>query len=299
MDTFKHKTISVVLAVAAMYFGFQGLDLASGLYQIDIFFKLSFYLYAFHLVWMVFMFDLHFKRARNATHSLAEFLTAPAVWEAVKDRVRHLYHWSYVRRYLNYLILPSVIYWSVVALIYLNPFHELFKDGLIILTSAGLAVVYWHLKEVFSHEAELRSASLKLLALVKLYAALLAFTAVFAGGWYFGVNVWLATAIAAAVAMLLAYQSLFQHKLVDITVWKWLVGLGLLVAVAFSVVFEGWNVNYYTAGLVVAVVYNGAWAVLHNYLHKTLTRALLWEHVFMMVVLIAVLLATHDFQARI
>jgi hypothetical protein len=299
MDTYKHKTLAVVLAVAATYFGFQGLDLASGLYQMEIFFSLAWYLYAFHLVWLVFMFDLHFKRARNSHHSLMEMLNAPAVWVALKDRARHLYHWSYIRRYLNYLILPSVMYWSVVVLIYLNPFHELFKDGLIILTSASLAVVFWHLKEVFNHEVELRHMSLRLLSLIKLFAALLAFTATFAAGWYFGIHLAIMTLAASVAAVLLAYQSLFQHKLVSSRVWLPLIALGVVVACAYSMVFVNWNVNYYTAGLMVAVVYSCAWALLHHYLDRTLTRVILWEYVFTMIVLASIILATHDFQGRI
>jgi hypothetical protein len=222
-----------------------------------------------------------------------------ALWHALKTRTHHLYHWRYVRHYMNYLILPTVLYWSVVILIYLNPFHELFKDGLIIASTIGLGLTYWHLKEVFSMKMEVAHLGLRVLALVKLGAAYLAFTALMALGWYYGLNLFLVMGCVFLVVFLLLYQGLFQHRLMRLEVYPLVLMFSILVTLVFAVVFQKWNVNYYTAGVLVAVVYNTVWGLLHRYLDRSLTRKLMWEYIFMLIVLVSLVLATHDFQGRI
>jgi hypothetical protein len=245
------------------------------------------------------VFDLHFKRARNVHHGLWALFKAPVIWEALKDRARHLYHWSYVRHYLNYLIVPSVLYWSVVVMLFINPFAELFKDGLIIVSTVALSVIYWHLKEVFSHERELHYLGLRALSLVKIFTALLAYTALTAVGWYFGIALNFIAPVVYIATVLLVYQSLLQHKLLVSRSFVLIAVMGLIITMAFAVVFQFWSVNYYTAGLMIAVVYTCCWSLLRHYLEKTLSLALAWEYVFMFVVLLSIILATHDFQGRI
>ncbi len=288
-NTFKHKITSVIIATAAAYFGFQALDLSLGLYQIPTYFSLAWFVFAFHIFWLAFLFDLHYKSSGKGL----------GFWKALDNRVRHFYHWAYVRRYLNYLLLPTVIYWSVIVLMYLNPFHELFKDGLIIITTAALGVAYWYLKEAFSRHMELHHTGLKVLAIVKLYGAFLAFTALMALGWYYGLGTVAITLSAMFVAFILCYQALFQHRLMDVKAIPLMLVMSLLVGTCFAIVYKHWNVNYYTAGLMVVVVYNAGWGMIHRYKDKTLTNQLLVEYVFMLVVLVSVVLATQDFNGKI
>ncbi|HYC79475.1 MAG TPA: hypothetical protein VEC17_00420 [Candidatus Binatia bacterium] len=299
MDSFRQKTISVVIATIVTYFSFQSLDLILSIYQVRTYFVVSWYVYAFHIFWLTFLFDLHLKTDGHFDRARGRFNGVRLFFEAFKSRVRHLYHWSYLKHYLNYLILPSVFYWSVIILMHLNPFFELFKDVLIIMATGALVVVYWFFNIAFSRNMELHRTGLKVLALVKILAAVFSYTTLMAVGWYYGINLIVLLPVVFIITSLLLYQMLFQHKLVNISVYPAIIMFSILLTLVFTVIYQGWNVNYYTAGLMVAVVYNTCWGVLHQYLEKTLTRKVLWEYIFMMVVLVSIILSTHDFQGRI
>jgi hypothetical protein len=299
LDSYKHKITSVIIATVATYFGFQSLELILGIYQVETYFVVAWYVYAFHVFWLVFIFDLHFKTHGHFERARMRFQGLAVFWDAFKSRTRHLYHWIYIRKYLNYLLLPTIFYWSVILLMYLNPFHELFKDGLIIASTAALAVTYWYFKEAFSRHMEVHEAGLKVLNLVKLLAAYLVFASLFAVGWYYGVSRSSMMAAAFVLTFLLAYQALYQHRLLTSHVYPAMLMLGSITALSFGVVYLNWGYNYYTAALIVSVAYNLCWGVLHRYLDRTLTRKLLWEYVFMFVVVVSFILATHDFKGRI
>jgi hypothetical protein len=297
--SFKHRIIAVATSVVTAYFGFQSLDLIVGIYQVQTYFTVSWYIYAFHIFWLLFIFDLHFKTVGHLEQARKNYSGIAVFWQAFKNRSRHLYHWSYVRHYLNYLIMPSIFYWSVIILMYLNPFHELFKDGLIITSTAALGITYWYFKEAFSHHMELHSVGLRALALVKIFAAFLAYTALIALGKYFGINLYVLMPTVFIVTFLLLYQALFQHRLLRLETYPLLLMFTTLMTLVFTLVFRKWGVNYYTGGLLVTVLYNTCWGIVHKYLERTLTWKLLGEYLFMLVVLVSLLLATHDFNGQI
>lgn len=299
MYTFKHKILSVIVATVAAYFGFQSLDLVLSLYQIQTYFSMAWYVYAFHIIWLSFIFDLHLKQGGHMALARSSHQGAMVLWVALKSRAKHFYHWTYIRHYLNYLILPSVLFWSVIILMYLNPFFELFKDGLIIVTTAALSVTYWYFKEAISHHMELHKTGLKILSLVKVYAAYLTYSALIALGWYFGLSLSILIPIVFVITFLLIYQNLFQHRLMRVDLYPGILMFATLVSLVFVLIFQTWNVNYYTAGLFVAVVYTTCWSVIHKYFERELSWKLFWEHTFMLIVLMSVILATHDFQGRI
>lgn len=295
----QHKVISVVISTVAVYFGFQTLDLISGIYQMHIFFIVAWVVFAFHIFWLTFMFDLHLKSSGHLTHAKQNFSGVSALWQAFKSRVRHLYHWHYLRHYLNYLILPVIIYWSVVILIYLNPFFELFKDGLIVVNTIVLAMIYWHMKEVFSHNMEVHKTGLKILFLGKLFAAYLMYTALIAVGWYFGLSLSALLPATFILTFLLIYQALLQSKLLELHIYPAIIMMSTLITLCWVLVFQNWNVNYYTAGLMIIVIYNTCWGIMHRFLDRTLTWKITWEYIFMLIVLVSFILGTHDFHGRI
>ncbi len=300
MQNYKHKITSVIISTAATYFGFQALDLALDIYQVHTYFILSWYVFAFHVFWLVFVFDLHYKTAGNLAHARVDFAGARVFIEAFKARVRHLYRWDYAGKYLNYLILPAVMYWSVVVLMFLNPFHELFKDGLIIVSTAAMSVAYWYFKDSFSKHMEIVQTGLKVLGLVKLFAAYLAFSAITAVGWYYGWSVVWVMPLVLLATWLLVYQATYQHRYyLQSGIGGYVALIAVLVTLVFSVVYLKWNQNYYSAGLISAVVYTACWEIFHKHLDKALTRRMFWEYVLMLVVLISFILSTHDFQGRI
>jgi hypothetical protein len=292
VDSFKQKTISVIIAAVVTYFSFQALDIILSVYQVGTYFTIAWYVYFFHIFFLLFLFDLHLKRI-NKKQFAGELINA------FNARIRHLYHWQYLRHYLNYLILPTVFYWSVIILMFRNPFFELFKDGLIVVATASLAVVYWYYNIAFSRNLELHRTGLKILALVKILGAVLAFTTLVAMGWYYEISLKVLMPMTFIVTSLLIYQMLFQRKLMKLSVYPGVVMVSILVTLAFTVIFQKWNNNFYTAGLMVGVIYNTCWGLQHQYLEKTLTKRIFWEYVFMMVVLVSIILSTHDFKGRI
>lgn len=299
MYSFTHKIVYVIVTTVVAYFGFQSLDLILDLYQVQTYFAVAWYVYIFHIFWLMFIFDLHFKYAGHLEHHRTRFEGVGLFWQSFKSRIKHLYHWTYIRRYLNYLILPTVMFWSVIILMYLNPFHQLFKDVLIILTTGAMSVMYWYFKESFSHHMELHKTGLKILSLVKIYSAFIGFTAIMALGWYFGLSLSVLVPSVFIITFLLLYQNLFQHRLLTISLYPVMFMFSTLVTLVFVLIFQSWNVNYYTAGLFVVVVYTACWSVIHKYLDNELTWPVFWEHLFMLVVLISIILSTHDFQGRI
>ncbi|MBX4188324.1 MAG: hypothetical protein KW793_04300 [Candidatus Doudnabacteria bacterium] len=299
MNSYKHKIISTLLVTVATYFGFQALDLISGIYQIETYFMVAWYVAIFHTFWLLFIFDLHLKIKGHWAHAYSKYAGIEAFFYALKLRIRHFYHWLYVKKYLTYLILPSIFYWSVVILMYLNPFHELFKDALIIISTVSLSITYWHFKEAFSKHMEMHQTGLKIQNLVKLLAGYLMYTALLAVGWYFGFSLLALMLVVFVMTFLLVYQALYQHRLIKGEVYPAILVLSTLITLIFAVVSLKWNVNYYSAGLMVSASYNLCWSVFHRYLHRTLPRKLLWEYVFMFIVLISLILSTHDFQGRI
>jgi hypothetical protein len=286
VNSFKHKVLSVCLSTVAAYFGFQALDLISGMYQVEVYFSVAWYVFIFHVFWLAFIFDFHLKPREK-------------IKTAVLDRIKHFYHWKYVRHYLNYLILPTILYWDVVILMYKNPFHELFKDGLIVLSTISLTIIYWYFKQSFSRNLEMHDTGLKVLSVVKIFVAYLSFTTIITIGWYFDLHLPMVAAVVFLITFSLCYQALFQHRLLNAKSLPGIFMLATLTAAVFAVVYENWNTNYYTAGLMVVIVYNTFWSLLHRYWDKALNKQIFWEYVFMLIVLVSVVLSTHDFNGRI
>lgn len=300
LQSYKHKIIYVVLTTVAAYFSFQSLDLILDLYQVDTYMTVAWYVFVFHILWLAFVFDLHLKTKGHiqaarllGKQGLAMFLSALAF------RIKHFWHWDYLKHYLSYLIIPTLLYWGVIILMYLNPFHPNFKDGLIIITTAALSVTYWYLNETFSRNMELHQTGLKVLLVVKIFAAYLTFTSVLALGVYYGLDKVSVYALAFIGTALLVYQALFQHRLMTKKGWIGIVGLSIIMSVIVGAVNAKWGVNYFTGGLVVTAIYNTLWGIMHKYLDRTLSKQVLWEYSFMLLVLLSLIISTHKFPGKI
>ena len=64
-------------------------------------------------------------------------------------------------------------------------------------------------------------------------------------------------------------------------------------------VYSNWNSEYLTAGLVMLAVYNAAWGILHHRLDNTLTKKVAFEYLAMMVFIVTLVFAGHNFNQRI
>jgi hypothetical protein len=297
----KQKLVSIVIATAVSFLGFEILSYILGAtYQLNYFSRVSVAVYLFHLFWLTFLFDLHFKKrgilgqfAPN-THWLRLLLLG------FRQRVLHVLTWKYFRHYVNFLILPSVLYWSVVLLMSINPFESELKQALILFSSAGLAVVYWYLKDIYSKNFELHHTGVKLLSLVKVYTSFVFYAAVVGQTFYFGMGPGFLFLTVAIVTFLLVYQALFQHHFLGVRALLFpSLAIALVLGAVSYWIYGVWSYQYLTAAVLMAAVYNTCWGLFHHYLDKNLSRRLAFEYLLILFLALSILLTTGDFGARI
>ncbi len=295
----KNKILSTLIVTIGAFLGFEALSIAFGIYQLQASFYLSLYIYLFHIFWLTFIFDLHLKKrgvlaAAKLNHRGLNMLLA-----ALKDRVDHLRRWQYFRHFQNYLVLPGIIYWGTVVLLLLNPFDTVLKQILVFCSTLALSVAYWFMKEHVSRKLEHEHHWIQVLSLVKVYAAYIIFSATIGATVYFGFEVSFLFASTFTLTFLLVYQALFQHRLLNFLIFVWTIIIALAMAVLSLWVYTNWSSEYLTAGLVMLAVYNALWGILHHYLDNTLTKKIVFEYLAMMVFIITIVFASHNFNQRV
>lgn len=299
MSEQKNHFLSVLIVSIGGFLGFEALSLIIGLYQPEIYLKVAFWVYIFHVCWLTLMFDLHYKKRGILTNLRFTHSGWRLIGHAFKERFEHVKKWEYLRHFQNYLILPGIIYWSVVVMLFLNPFRQVVKQIIVLLASLGLTIVYWYFKKVFSKKMESHEPWIKILGLVKIFAAFYVFAGCLGLAWYFnlgGIIVW---SVIFSLSFLLLYQALFQHSLLYFRILLLAVVIAIFVALVAVIVYNYWETNYLTGAMVVLAVYNSLWGMLHHHLDRTLTKKLAFEYVLIMFLAISILLASHDFGAKV
>lgn len=290
----KQKFVVVGVGAAVIFFGLQAASRAIALFQISSFFSVSFYVYVFLIVWQTFVFDLHLKQARSWSG------WENSVWRAVKTRFAYLaerHHWL---SFQNYLVLPGVIYWSTVILIFLNPFRAALDQVWIAMATIMLASAFWYLKTVFYAHHDAPKPVRQMIFLVKLYASFAAFTAAFGISRFFGYGGGFLWLIVALMTFLLMYQALFQHHYIGPHILKFLFGSGVLLGALGYGMYFFWPVNYYSGALVLAAIYNTTWAIVHHkYIDENLTKELVYEYLAVLFVLLVIVFSSTNFAQRI
>jgi hypothetical protein len=300
ISEYKQKFLSSVIATTVSFLGFEALSLILGqTYQIRHYMWVAFYVYVFHVLWLLFLFDLHLKKRGVLAYARANHQGLVMFVHAFKLRVDHVLNWHYLRHYLNYLILPTIMYWSVVVLMAINPFQAELKQFIILGSTFSLGVAYWYLKEVFSKNFELHHFGVKVLSLVKLLAAYFFYAAIIGYTFYFGLSVTFLFICVAGGTFLLLYQALFQRRLVTPGMLLIIFLISLILAFISVWIFNSWNENYLSAGLIMLAIYNAAWGMLHHHLDNNLTRRLVFEYLLLLFLVLSIVLAGHDFTPRI
>lgn len=288
------KFVVALVAALVSFFGFQALSLTLEAYQLPAAFKIAFLVYVFLVFWQTFVFDLHLRKPRTYTD------LGRSVAGSLKERFEYLKHGHHWLHFQNYLILPGVIYWSTVALLYLNPFDALLKQVWIFLSTMALATSFWYLKSVFYAHRDASRLTREMIFITKLSATFLAFTAALGiaryfgyGGEYFGLTVFL-------LSFLLMYQALFQHHYVGSKMLKFLLITGALLGAAGYLIYFFWNVNFYSGALVLAAIYNAVWGIVHHkYIDQNLTRQIVYEYLAVLFVILVIVFGTTNFAERI
>ena len=290
----KQKFVIVSVAALAILVGLESASHALGLYQIKSFFRISLYVYLFLIFWQSFIFDLHLRKSRTAVQWEKSF------FKALTTRFGYMLDLQHFMHYQNYLILPGVIYWSAIGILFLNPFDQIFKQVTIIAASIALATSFWYMKTVFYAHRDGSRASRQAIFLAKFLGIYLSYAAGFGLTRYLGQSPWIFSAFVFLVTAILLYQAFWQHHFIT---WKsvWLIslsslGLGLLGSWIFSV----WNVNYFSGALVMAAVYNTMWGIFHHKLiDKNLNRVMVYEYLAVLFVVLVIIFNTTNFSERI
>jgi hypothetical protein len=287
-----HRFISLLAISIISFVGLESLVYINNLYQIPIYVMASGYIYLLLLIWLYFLFDLHFKDRGH--------LDALTIWHSVKRRIKHFHSWEHFRYFQNFLILPGVLYWSSIILIGINFGHQKLQHFIAVATSLALVFSYSMFKEVF-HQKELpiNNNHFIVLTYVKVYAAWLVFSGSLGIVWYYCLNPHLYYALTFAVTLMLLYQALFQFCTINLKNVTYAVLISLGIAVASVFVYDKWNVNYFSAGLFLTAVYNFCWNLLYHHIKKTLDIRVLFEQTALLVLLLVMVFGITNFRARI
>jgi hypothetical protein len=299
MGETKHKILSTLIVSIGAFLGFQAVSYVIGIYQLKSAVQVAFYIYFFHIFWLTFLFDLHLKKRGVFAVAKLNHQGAKLFWEACKQRLAHLRRWEYLRHYQNYLVLPGLLYWSTVVLLLLNPFAGGLKQAIVFSSSIAMSVAYWFMKEHVSRRLESQHHWILILSIVKLFAAFLVYTALIWTAKHYGFGADFLLPATITLTFLLLYQALFQHNFLNFHIFIWIVIIALAMGVVSFWVFENWNTQYFSAGLVMLAVYNTMWGILHHYLDKTLTRKVVFEYLAMMLLIISILFASHNFNQKV
>src|SRR6185436_1965153 len=138
----KQKFFSTLIVTLGAFLGFEALSYIIGIYQLRGSLYVAFYVYAFHIFWLTFLFDLHLKKRGVLANAKLNHKGLKMLWEAFKDRCGHMRQWEYLRHYQNYLVMPGIIYWSTVVLLFLNPFKWQLKTLIVVSSTIALNVTY-------------------------------------------------------------------------------------------------------------------------------------------------------------
>lgn len=296
---YKQKVLATLIATIGVFVGFQALSYVINLYQLSDALYLALAIYILHLIWLMFIFDLHLKDRGNMASARDTHNGWRIFRQALKLRFRYMMNWHHVRHFQNHLVLPGLLYWSCVILIFLNPFKYNLKQGMIIATTAAMNIGFWYMKEHVSRKMEDGYSWIRMLSLVKLFAAFMTYSAMLGVTIHFGYEPSFLVLGIFTLTFLLIYQALFQHNLLTFSSFLWIVTISLVMALVSIWVYLFWNTQYFTAGLVLLSIYNTMWSILHHHLDKNLTKKLVFEYLLMTALIISFLLTTHNFNQRI
>lgn len=300
----QQKIISAVLVSLAVVLGLQVLIYIVNLNQISIYIQLCFIFWFYLSLKITVFYDLHFKNlvlVPNKQGIVKWFeRDVKSIFLASKSRLAHVFHWKYLRNWVNYLILPGFIFWSTAGLFYINLGQTGLQQLLAALSSVALILNFWYLKEAFLRkEAKVGHDIFSVLSAIKIYALALTFGMALALMRRFCESPGLFTLGVFSFSFLFTYQSLFQANLLKV---KTLLGVGLLALIQASLgyfVYMYWGLNYFTAAVFQIAIYNFLWTCYHHYLEGNLTKKIFLENLFLTLIIIVLVISNTNFKARI
>ncbi|MEK7075388.1 MAG: hypothetical protein AAB948_01135 [Patescibacteria group bacterium] len=284
-----HKLVAIGVISFISFAGLESLAYISNLYQMQLYLQASGMIYFFMILWLYFLFDVHYKEQSLISSNLSHFVVL---------RFKHFLKWEHLRYFQNYLILPGILYWGAVILIGINFQQYKLQQFIIIATSISLITCYTFFKEVF-HKREINTNHFIILTYVKLYASWLIYAASLGIIWYYCFTPTIFYLVIFLVTFMLLYQALFQFAELSLKHVFYVFIISALLSAASYFVYKLWNVNYFSAGLFMTAVYNLLWNLFYNKINNTLSARVLAEQVTIFVLIVVMVLGVTNFKARI
>src|SRR5258708_18585191 len=178
-----HRGISVLTISIISFVGLESLVYIRNLYdpeiyrQNPVYIETSFFIYLILVIWLHFIFDLHFRDREP---------TATGFWHAIKIRFKHFANWEHFRYFQNYLILPGLVYWGSIILIGINFGHVKLQQFIAVISSVSLIICYSLFKEIFHRrQLPIEDNHFVILTYVKLYASWVLYAGALGIVWYY------------------------------------------------------------------------------------------------------------------
>lgn len=287
--------------------GFEAIAFLIGIYQVSLFLQVSILLYLYILFKTSFIFDLKLKKPRSYERSKEYYWynKQPVVkwlriyWRTFKLRFQWLFHWQNFKHLQNYFILPAVLYWSVVILIFLNPFRLAVKQLIVVSGTLMMTYVIWFMKVVFRNYLSTSKQILDLMFGITFTASFLLFSGALGVYWYLGIDGFYFPLAIGTLTFLLGYQLFFHRMLVSFSNLRYILLVSILLVGGSFVVWQFWTVNYFTGGLLLAGIAYFFWGVTIEHLERKLTPMSFWGYLLITLLILVFVLVTTNFQARI
>jgi hypothetical protein len=287
MNARTQKIISSSIVAIAVTGGFQSLIFILNLNQGGIFIRTAALIWLYLCLKVFLLYDLHFKKTSQ-------------IGQALENRLKHLWHWDYLRHWLNYLFLPTLIFWSTVAVLYVNFGRWQIQETYAWLSSAALVINFWYLKEAFDRKKEIVDQDIFVaLSVVKIYTAAAAFGGAMALMRSFCLSPWLFALAMFGITFSLIYQALFQHNLIKVKTLLATAMISFFQAVFGYAVYVYWGYNYFSGAVFLAAFYNFFWGAYHYHLDRTLTKKAFFEILLICAAVAALIFINTNFKARL
>lgn len=302
------KIFGAILNLCIVVGGFEGLIAILNLNQPDLFFRTAFYVGLFYIFQIFLLYDLHLKSSENFKRAQIKhqavghkfFKTCKVISTALWYRCYHLRKWKFFRQWLNYLVLPGMIFWSSIAIFFVNFGIYRIQQIYVLLSSTALFLNYWYLKEIFSRGKEIVDRDIFVaMSVVKVYASAIIYGAIVVLVRRYCLDAHYLTLAIFCCTFLLIYQALYQHRLINIENLAITLAISIVMAFIGYGVLSFWGYNYFTAAVFMAACYNLLWAVFHYRLDKALTWAAFWEIFVVSVIICAMVFSVTNFRAKI
>ncbi|MDR3642137.1 MAG: hypothetical protein P4L74_00740 [Candidatus Doudnabacteria bacterium] len=308
MNLRTQKIITCVLITASVFGGFEALISILNLNQTGTYLSVAFWIFAYLMLMIVLLFDLHIKKPGSLTRARARHADLPAtltrqtrvVFSALWERFEHLRSWTYIRQWIHFLLLPGFIFWSTFSLLYVNLGNYNIQQLLVVLSTIALALDYWFLKEAFRRGREVADADIfATLSMIKIYAIALVYAAALSILRYYCLNPLYFSLEVFGYTFLLIFQALYLHRRAGGKNMAVALLISLIMGIVGYGVYIWWGYNYFTAAVFMAAIYNLLWGTFHYQIDKTLSWRAFWEILVVCVIVVAMVLSVTNFTARI